>query len=280
MKYKTKKTLKTLALSVLGIGALVGVASGINTLAEKQDTELKTIIPIFEVGGLNDANGKFEESKKTIYTKDAFECYGLEVSLDFDNNIKYQLFYYDENNEFIGSSDIMTSTFDSDDTLMPYETKYCRIEVTPILETDVKEKDQEIKWYEVAKYSTQLDIKVSKDQDNVDGVKVYVNVFEIDEAHIGQFRTLNGGSGNYGTAENMGVAKPINVKKAKQVKFVFGEEGSQNSLYTFEKTDATGISSAQIGEGLNELIIDVPEGAELLYVGYVLGYEFNVYILE
>ena len=165
MKRKTKQTLKTLALSVLGIGALVGVASGINTLAEKQDTELKTIYPTFEVGGLKDADGKYEESTATIYTKDAFECQGLEIALDFDNNIKYQVFYYENDGDFVSCTDVLLG---NQDLSVPLSATHARIEVTPnwseMGEDYAKEKDQEIKWYEVAKYATQLDIKVNDEQ--------------------------------------------------------------------------------------------------------------------
>lgn len=168
MKYKTKKTLKTLALSVLGIGALVGVASGINTLVEKQDTELKTIIPIFEVGGLKTEDGKYEETDGSIYTKQAFECQGLEIKLDFDNTIKYQVFYYEDDGDFISSTDVLLG---NQELSVPFGATHARLEITPnwaeMGEDYKKTEDQMIKWYEVAKYSTQLDVKVNKDQSSI-----------------------------------------------------------------------------------------------------------------
>lgn len=165
MKRKTKQTLKTLALSVLGIGALVGVASGINALAEKQDTELKTIIPIFEVGGLKDADGKYEETKGSIYTKDAFECQGLEIALDFDNTIDYQVFYYESDGDFVSASGVISG---NEKLVVPYNATHARIEVTPnwdeMGEDYADEEKQVIKWYDVLKYSSQLEIKVDKEQ--------------------------------------------------------------------------------------------------------------------
>ena len=165
MKYKTKKTLKTLALSVLGIGAIVGVASGVNALSDKADTELKTIYPTFEVGGLRDADGKYEESTATIYTKDAFECQGLEIALDFDNTIDYQVFYYESDGDFISASNVISG---NEKVFVPLTATHARIEITPNwneMGVDyANEKNQEIKWYEVLKYSTQLDIKVNKEQ--------------------------------------------------------------------------------------------------------------------
>ena len=184
MKYKTKKTLKTLALSVLGIGALVGVASGINALAEKQDTEFKTIIPIFEVGGLKDTDGKYEETKGSIYTKQAFECQGLEIELDFDNTIKYQVFYYEDDGDFISSTDVLLG---NQDLVVPFGATHARLEITPnwseMGEDYEDTKNQEIKWYEVAKYSTQMEVKVNKEQEH----NLSSNLFVIDPTMDGKY---------------------------------------------------------------------------------------------
>lgn len=163
MKRKTKNVLKTTALAVLGIGAIVGGASLINNM-KGEDDGLKAIHPTFEVGGLNDADGKFEESKKTIYTKNAFECQGLEIEVDFDNNIKYQVFFYESDGDYISASQLLEGNQDLE---VPTLATHARMEITPIWDTDVKEKDQEIKWYQVVKYSSQLDIKVNKEQNEI-----------------------------------------------------------------------------------------------------------------
>ena len=158
MKRKTKQTLKMVALGVVGLGAIAGVGT---LIGRNADEELKTIHPTFEVGGLNDTDGKYEESKKTIYTKDAFECQGLEFALDFDNNIKYQVFYYESDGDYISATEVLEG---NQDLQVPLSATHARMEITPIWKSDVKEKDQEIKWYQVAKYSTQLDIKVNDEQ--------------------------------------------------------------------------------------------------------------------
>ena len=160
MKRKTKQTLKMVALGVVGLGAVVGAASVLGNL-RSEDDGLKTIHPTFEVGGLNDADGKYEETKLSIYTKDAFECKGLDIDLDFDNNIKYQVFYYEADGDFISASQVLEG---NQDLSLPALATHARLEITPIWKDNVKEKDQEIKWYQVAKYATQLDIKVDEDQ--------------------------------------------------------------------------------------------------------------------
>ncbi len=164
MKRKTKQTLKTIALGVVGLGAVVGAASLVSNL-RSEDDGLKTIHPTFEVGGLKDADGKFEETKKSIYTKNAFECQGLEIEVDFDNNIKYQVFYYESDGDFISATNVFNGNQDLE---VPFGATHARLEITPNwaeMGEDYKDtKNQEVKWYDVAKYSTQLDIKVNKEQ--------------------------------------------------------------------------------------------------------------------
>ena len=164
MKRKTKNTLKTIALAVVGLGAIVGAASLVGNLVEKQDEELKVIHPMFEVGGLT-ADGKYEESDKTIYTKEAFECQGLEIKLEFDNTIDYQVFYYEDDGDFLSASEVING---NQDLVVPNNATHARIEITQnwdeMGEDYVKEKDQVIKWYEVSKYASQMELKVNKEQ--------------------------------------------------------------------------------------------------------------------
>lgn len=163
MKRKTKNIFKTIGLSILGIGALLGGASLINNLSAKAEDDVKTIHPSFEVGGLNDL-GKYVEDDGTLYTKNAFECKGLSIDIDFDTNVSYQVFFYTEDDVFVESTEVLT-----DDYLIDVENEsitYARIEITPNWEMlEVKDTDEQvIKWYEVLKYSKQLKISVDKEQ--------------------------------------------------------------------------------------------------------------------
>ena len=191
MKYKTKQTLKTILLSALGIGAIVGVTSGINTLVEKKDEELKVIHPVFEIGGLNEADGKYEKSDKTLYTKNAFECQGLEIKLDFDNTIKYQVFFYESDGDYLGSTEVFDGNEDID---VPLFASHARIELTPnwaeMGEDYDTEKEQIVKWYETIKYGSQLEVKVNKEQVEVS------STIELDISAISK-GSLGGSTGNY-----------------------------------------------------------------------------------
>ena len=167
MKRKTKQTLKTIALAVVGVGALIGGASAINSLVNKADEDLKVIHPTFEVGGLTD-EGKYEDVDDSIYTKEAFECQGLEIKLDFDNTIDYQVFFYESDGDFVSATETLSGNKDLE---VPFGSTHARIEITPnwteMGEDYDTEKEQVIKWYDVAKYSSQMEIKVNKVQEEI-----------------------------------------------------------------------------------------------------------------
>ena len=225
MKHKTKQTLKTILLGALGIGAIVGVASGINTLVEKNDTELKTIHPTFSVGGLNEADGKYELSDKTLYTKDAFECQGLQIKLAFDNYIDYQVFFYEDDGDFISASSVISG---NQEINVPLFATHARLELTPnwdeMGEDYAKEKDQVIKWYEVTKYTPQIEVKVNKEQLSI------VEMIESNEHEI----TLVG-QGNYGFSTGF-TADPT----SKYYYYNTGNIGSYDEIVLKVKTSSVG----------------------------------------
>lgn len=156
-KFKTKKFLKTFSLVLLGLATIGGVTT-LTTHLIKNDKV--TIHPTFEVGGLN-AEGKYEEDKSTLYTKEKFACEGLQATLDFDSQINYQIFYYDILDNFISSSEVITKGYSE---IAPLNGAYARIEITPI-----NDEDNKISFSEKIKYANQLTLKVNKDaKSNVD----------------------------------------------------------------------------------------------------------------
>lgn len=103
---------------------------------------------------------------KTLYTKTAFECQGLEIKLDFDSHIEYEVFYYKSNGNFLESSGVLENGYTAN---VPALATHARIEITPewdeLGDDYAKEKDQVIKWYEVTKYSSQMEVRIAIDQD-------------------------------------------------------------------------------------------------------------------
>jgi len=159
-----KKILAGALAVVLGVGAIAGVSA---LIGNKADDDGKIVInPKWSIGGL-DNQGKYEESDATLYTKDAFECQGLTIKPNFDSNVKYQIFFYDELGEFVESSSLLESSYDSS---IPVGATHARLELTPIWDEDVKEKDRVIKWYNKHQWTNNLEIKVNEEQNGVEKI--------------------------------------------------------------------------------------------------------------
>ena len=175
-RFKRMGLVKKVVCIALAIGTTVGSVFGVKAIVEKVKDDQKTIHPTFAVGGLASSNGEYEDNKDTIYTKDAFSAKGLNIKLDFDSTVQYQVFFYDELGNFAYTSDVM----DKGSEFYTPANYTVRLEVTP--EFDNSE-DNEIDWHEVYKYANQLEVRVDKNQDFVKsdyvGVKVPSNVFEV-----------------------------------------------------------------------------------------------------
>ena len=159
---KTQNTIKNVVSAVLAIAILLGVASLIGGLTRADDDERVKVHPTFSVGGLNEV-GKYVESEGTIYTKEAFECQGLKIDLDFEKTICYEVYFYDENGNFLSSTE---KTNENSKPVLPDGATHARIVITPDWELlEVKNtKDRVVKWYEVTKYANQIEIKVNEEQ--------------------------------------------------------------------------------------------------------------------
>ena len=156
MKYKTKSIIKKIALVLAGVAALTAVAFGVKAIVDYTKNDLKTIKPSFEVGNLGN-DGKYVNDESTLYTKEAFGCYGLQIKPDFDSQVNYQVFYYDILDNFISSTSMMSEGF-SDEA--PVNGAYARLVIEP-----QDDEDGKIGLFERIDYPSQLTIKVKKEQD-------------------------------------------------------------------------------------------------------------------
>ena len=157
---KTQNTIKGIVSAILVIATILGAASLFKGFAD--DDGLIKVSPTFTVGGLN-VDGKYIETDGTIYTKEAFECQGLKIELDFEKTIFYEVYFYDENGNFLSATE---KTNENSTPEQPAGVTHARIVITPdweLLEI-TKEKEKKVKWYEVSKYATQIEIKVNEEQ--------------------------------------------------------------------------------------------------------------------
>ena len=160
----TKKTVKNI-VSVLLAGLLAfGAIFGLVKLFGDDTQAMKKISPtIFSVGGLN-AKGEHLETDDTLYS-DLFECRGLTIEQDFESHVKYQVFFYNEDNDFIGRTD---EFFQKNYTLEEkYDNaKFCRVVINPMQQGD-DSKTFKIKFWEKLGYADDLTIKVYEKQNFV-----------------------------------------------------------------------------------------------------------------
>lgn len=236
MKINTKSLFKKIALILAGVTAVTAVGFGISKLVEYTQQDLKTINPTFEVGNLG-TDGKYVNDESTLYTKEAFEAEGLQVKLDFDSQIEYQIFYYDDLDNFIESTDVLSAAYSD-----PVHDGYARIVIIP---TD--DEDGKIGLTERVSYPSQMTVKVNKTQD----VKYY-SVFNrrllvVDNIYNmcflrGGFNT--GSSGNYEfTSDDACVVTSRNllkVNKFKSVSFEYSMNDYTSHFFVGEFKEVNG----------------------------------------
>ena len=153
---KGKSIIKRVALALAGVAALTAVGFGVKAIVDYTKNDLKTISPSFEVGNLG-ADGKFVDDESTLYTKEAFACEGLQVKLDFDNQINYQVFYYDILDNYVSTLSVLA---ESSGLAVPINAAYARLVIIP-----TNDEDGKISWTEKISYPKQMSVKVSKNQD-------------------------------------------------------------------------------------------------------------------
>ena len=155
MNARTKRIIIFALIGALLIGAIAGIVA--LTGREKADKGFNLVEVDFERGGLT-SEGIYTDTKASIYTKNAFECgEGLRIKLEFDSDVNYQAYFYDDNDDFVEASGEFTKT---ETITAPEGATYVRLLVTPIYDADVAEDDQKVGVFEVSKYAKQLTVMV------------------------------------------------------------------------------------------------------------------------
>lgn len=175
--FKGKSLLRNIIVGILiivTIGAAVGGIVALSRNTDKIDEALtyKSIgWTSYKIGGLAPSNGEYMSTDASVFTKKAFECQGLNVTPVFDNDVSYEIYFYNQNNEFVHRTGRLTGAFVQDS--VPFFAKYARIVVTP-------NEDNKVTIFELAKYAKQIEVKVYREQ----GFKNYTeNLFKVLAEH-------------------------------------------------------------------------------------------------
>jgi len=212
------KVAKIIIIAVLCLAILGGVAGVVAwTQSDKFDQKDLSYVGKYEVGGL-DGNGNYMSTNASIYTKKPIECQGLNCNLVFDSTIEYQLYFYDQNNEFVHTTGKLTGTFVEDS--VPFFAKYVRIVIMP-------NDDDKVTTLEVGKYAKQLNVSVNREQ----GFKNYTeNLWEFEKA--GYIIKDTGVFDDVGDHANNVMSKLINVSSYKEG-LMFRADGSNSDLSNY-----------------------------------------------
>lgn len=212
---KIAKTILIIVLCLAVVGGIFGVVAW--TQSDKFDQKDLPSLGKYEVGGL-DSNGNYMSTNASIYTKKPIECQGLNCNLVFDSTISYQLYFYDQDNEFVHTTGKLTGTFIEDG--VPFFAKYVRIVITP-------KDDDKVTSMEVVKYAKQLKVSVNREQ----GFKNYTeNLWEFEKA--GYIIKDTGVFDDSEAHANNVISKLINVSSYKEG-LMFRDDGSNSDLSNY-----------------------------------------------
>lgn len=159
MKRYLSRNWKNILMIVLAVALVLAAVGGLAAIFTR-DTD--TIGPGEFKRGKLDALGNYEESKQAIYTKKAFSCQGLRIVPDFEAGGKFDVYYYDENDSFLGATTGQNSVFEEDYPA----ASHCRIVYYPEKPSGVKTSEWKIGLLEVRKYAKLLKITVDRDQES------------------------------------------------------------------------------------------------------------------
>ena len=156
--YKGKRRIrwKSLISVFLVLIVLIGAVAGVSTIA---DSKTRTISPVgtFICGSIDTTTGEYVKSNKSIVSKEMFSCAGLTVTPEFDNECKYQIFWYNMDKVPMGSTSVLKGEFFD---ALPECAKYCRIVITP----EKVAKQDTINYFDIIKIAKKFKIEVDKNQ--------------------------------------------------------------------------------------------------------------------
>lgn len=156
MTEKKKNKLKTW-LMIGAIALCVIMLIGVFVKLGNMETTRKLNTSNYAVGTISATDGKINESRQNIYTKDLLNAEDIEITLNEDATITYKVFCYDEDKEFISATNSLSADFDAQD--LAQGTAYVRVVITP---AQVDGENVNINAFNMAKYTSQINIVVQK----------------------------------------------------------------------------------------------------------------------
>lgn len=152
---KKKSTLAKVAIGAaitVGVLAFAGLAIQVNDM-DKTDKLNATFG--YEQGLLSATDGGEVKGTTSIRTKDFISLDGFKVDIKDDASVVYQLFFYNEDEEFISATEELSVDYDYAQASVVTDAEKVRIMVTPV-------NDPEVGLTEIVSYASELTVEWTK----------------------------------------------------------------------------------------------------------------------
>ncbi len=138
---------------VLAIILAFGLIATLFVKLDRQTTTTTIGGESYSIGTLDDT-GAYAEGDTAIYMRKAITTDGLKCELAEGAKIKYELFFYDKDGEFVSSTGDLTADWAGE---VPEGAESVKVMITPTADEDGK-----VSLVEVLGYASQLTVTVNK----------------------------------------------------------------------------------------------------------------------
>ena len=164
MTIRKKRKFKAIISTFLCLALLGGAVFGVTKLLKNDSDTVEIKNSAFSVGAL-DEEGEYVENKQTLYTKEMFRCDGLTVDLAKNCKSTYQIFFYDEDGDFIEATEVLSEDFEED---IADGAVNARVMITPEIPEDKTAEDFKINFFTKYSYLKGITITVNKPLDSTE----------------------------------------------------------------------------------------------------------------
>ena len=157
--YKKGANWKNIILTIIAVALVATLAVTLVSAFGKKSKDADGYVGVtldFSIGGLK-ADGTYLDTDATLYTKEAVTADDVKVTLEFDSNVQYQLYFYDEFDNFISSGTVLGKGSESD---LPEGATCFRIVLIPIWDTDVDKDDQKVTLFNKLSFTKQITVSI------------------------------------------------------------------------------------------------------------------------
>lgn len=151
-RHKRLDRVKWFVTLIVGL-ALIACVIALFVKLDRQTTTTTIGGEAYSIGTI-DETGEYAEGDTAIYLRNGITTDGLKCEIAEDAKIKYELFFYDKDGEFVSSTGDLTADWAGE---IPVGAESVKVMITPTADEDGK-----VSIVEVLGYASQLTVTVNK----------------------------------------------------------------------------------------------------------------------